>query len=50
VSDLTLFAMGLVVAIPAAIVVVGLVIAAAADEREVRDFRARQDAGASRPA
>lgn len=36
-SDLTLFAVGLVVAIPAGIVVVGLVLAAGVDEREQRD-------------
>ena len=50
VSDLTLFAMGVVVAIPTGIVVVSLVFAAGVDEREAAKLRMQRGTGASRPA
>lgn len=36
-TNLVLFAMGLVIAVPAGIVIVGLVLSSAADERERQD-------------
>lgn len=49
-SDLTLFAIGLVVAIPTGIVIVGLVFATGVDERELKKIRVQRETGTSRPA
>ena len=48
-NNLVLFAAGLVVAIPAGIVVVALVFAAGIDERAQRKLDARPEAAAPRP-